>query len=359
MCIDEFGFSPHFEQLRIELDFSHFEIGRVIAEHKERYIVKTNQGEAEAEITGSLRFSASNRSDYPAVGDWVALTFYESGTSIIHGILPRQSTLARQAVGQFGEIQILATNVDYALIVQAVDRDFNLNRLERYLTISYSAKVKPIIVLTKTDLIAPETLAQIIDSIHQRLVQVPIVAISNQTQSGYAALATHVEKGKTYCMLGSSGVGKSTLLNNLAGTAHMKTGALSTSTSKGKHVTSHRELIVLASGAILIDNPGMREIGVIDSSHGLENTFDKICHYAQACKFKDCTHTHEAGCAVLAAVAKGEIDKNSHASFLKVERENAHFQSSVAEKRKKDKDFGKMVKNYNKTIRSSEEGKKP
>jgi len=357
MRIEEFGFSPHFEQLRVELDFSHFEIGRVIAEHKERYTVASNQGEAEAEITGSLRFGANSRSDYPAVGDWVALTFYKAGTSIIHGILPRQTTIARQAVGQFGEIQILATNVDYALIVQALDRDFNLNRLERYLTLSYSAKVAPIIVLTKTDLIAAEALAQTLDNMRQRLGHVPIVAISNQTRSGYAALATQLEKGKTYCMLGSSGVGKSTLLNNLTGTAHMKTGAISTSTNKGKHVTSHRELLVLANGAILIDNPGMREIGVIDSSHGLENAFDKICLSAKDCKFKDCTHTQEAGCAVLAAVAKGEIDKSSLASFLKVERENAHFQSSVAEKRKKDKDFGKMVKNYNKIIRSGDYGK--
>lgn len=357
MHLEDFGYSPYFEQQRAELKLSHFEIGRVIAEHKERYTVLTKHGEYDAEITGTLRFAASSRVDYPAVGDWVALTLYDSGISIIHGILPRQSTISRQAVGQFAEIQIIAANVDYALIVQAVDRDFNLNRLERYLTICYSAKIKPIIVLTKSDLISPETLAEFIDKTHQRLGAIPVVAISSETQNGYDSLVAHFEPGKAYCMLGSSGVGKSTLLNKLAGVALMKTAAISTSTSKGRHATSHRELVRLSNGAILIDNPGMREVGVIDSNDGVEKTFDKIFHHAKACKFKDCTHTSEIGCAVLEAIANGEIEKSAYESFLKVERENAHFLSSTLEKRKKDKDFGKMVKNYNKHIRLGEHGK--
>lgn len=350
MELEDFGYSDKLEKLRIENNLKDFEIGRVVSEHKERYIVKTKKGELEAEITGNLRYSAKSREDFPAVGDWVSLTIYDSNFSIIHNILPRFSILSRQAVGHFGEIQIIATNIDYAFLIQAVDRDFNINRLERYLTICYSSKVSPIIVFTKTDLINQQKIAEIIDSLNQRIKNIPVIAISNKTQDGYEALKKLIEKGKTYCMLGSSGVGKSTLLNNLSGRTIMRTDAISKSTNKGRHVTSHRELIVLDNGGILVDNPGMREVGIADTAHGLETTFDNIYSFSQNCKFKDCTHTNEIGCSVLEAVEKGEIDKSSYDSYLKMEREKAHFESSVAERRKKDKDFGKMLKNYKKDM---------
>jgi len=293
---------------------------------------------------------AKSREDFPAVGDWVTLTVYDSNFSIIHKVLPRFSIISRQAVGQFGEIQIIATNIDYALLIQAVDRDFNINRIERYLTICFSSKVNPIIVLTKTDLINEQAKAEIIGSINQRIKNVPVFAISNQTQDGYEALKLAIEKGKTFCMLGSSGVGKSTLLNNLSGRNLMKTDSISQSTSKGRHVTSHRELIVLENGGILIDNPGMREVGIVDKANGLEATFDKIFSLSQNCRFKDCTHTSEIGCSVLEALENGAIDKGSYENYLKMEREKSYFESSVVEKRKKDKDFGKMIKNYKKDM---------
>ena len=297
-----------------------------------------------------MRFLAKSREDFPAVGDWVTLTVYDSNFSIIHKVLPRFSIISRQAVGQFGEIQIIATNIDYALLIQAVDRDFNINRIERYLTICFSSKVNPIIVLTKTDLINEQAKAEIIGSINQRIKNVPVFAISNQTQDGYEALKLAIEKGKTFCMLGSSGVGKSTLLNNLSGRNLMKTDSISQSTSKGRHVTSHRELIVLENGGILIDNPGMREVGIVDKANGLEATFDKIFSLSQNCRFKDCTHTSEIGCSVLEALENGAIDKGSYENYLKMEREKSYFESSVVEKRKKDKDFGKMIKNYKKDM---------
>jgi len=350
MKLEDLGYNDKIEKLRIENNLTDFEIGRVISEHKERYIVKTEIGEFEAEITGNLRFSAKNRVDYPAVGDWVALTTLDSDFSIIHKILPRFSTISRQAVGQFGEIQIIATNIDYALLVQAADRDFNINRLERYLTICYSSKVIPIIVLTKTDLINEQLKTEIIESINQRIKDISVFAISNETQNGYESLKLIIEKGKTFCMLGSSGVGKSTLLNNLSGRTIMRTNAISQSTSKGRHVTSHRELIVLENGGILVDNPGMREVGIVDSANGLETTFDIIFSLSQNCKFKDCTHINETGCSVLEAVEKGQIDKNSYENYMKMEKEKTHFESSVFDKRKKDKNFGKMVKNYKKDI---------
>jgi ribosome biogenesis GTPase / thiamine phosphate phosphatase len=348
MNLEDFGYNDKIEALRVENNLMGFEIGRVISEHKERYTIKTVNGEFEAEITGNLRFSAKSREDFPAVGDWVALTVFDSNFSIIHKILPRFSTISRQAVGQFGEIQIIATNIDFGLLIQAIDRDFNINRLERYLTICYSSKVDPIIVLTKIDLINEQLKTEIIENITQRIKNIPVFAVSNTTHDGYEALRQILEKGKTFCMLGSSGVGKSTLLNNLSGRNLMKTDSISLSTSKGRHVTSHRELIVLENGAILIDNPGMREVGIVDNEGGLESTFDSIFKLSEACKFKDCTHTQEIGCSVLEALKNGEIDAASYENYLKMRKEKSHFEASMLEKRKKDKDFGKMMKNYKK-----------
>lgn len=350
MKLEDLGYNDKLEKFRIEENLKDFEIGRVILEHKERYVVKTVKGEFESEITGNLRFSAKGREDFPAVGDWVALTTYNSDLSIIHKILPRYSVISRQAVGQFGEIQIIATNIDYALLVQSADRDFNINRLERYLTICNSSKVSPIIILSKIDLIEEHRTFEVLENIKARIKNVPIIAISNESQYGYDKIKTIIEKGKTYCMLGSSGVGKSTLLNNLSGKSVMRTDTISQSTNKGRHVTSHRELIILENGGILVDNPGMREVGIADSTNGLEITFDRIIKLSQNCKFKDCTHTNEIGCSVLEAVEKGEIDRTSYENYLKMEREKTYFESSVFERRKKDKDFGKMLKNYKKDM---------
>ncbi|NCA77480.1 MAG: ribosome small subunit-dependent GTPase A [Alphaproteobacteria bacterium] len=350
MKLEELGYNDKLEKLRIEKNLKDFEIGRVISEHKERYIVKTEKGELEAEITGNLRFSSKSREDFPAVGDWVALSIHDLDFSIIHSILPRYSVISRQAVGKFGEIQIIAANIDYAFLVQAADRDFNINRLERYLTICNSSKVSPIIVLSKIDLIDELRTAEIIENIKARIKNVLILAISNESKEGYDKISAIIEKGKTYCMLGSSGVGKSTLLNNLSGKSLMRTDSISQSTNKGRHITSHRDLIVLENGGILVDNPGMKEVGIVDSTSGLEITFDLIIRFSQNCKFNDCTHTNETGCSVIEAVEKGEIDRASYENYMKMEREKAYFESSVVERRKKDKDFGKMLKNYKKDM---------
>ena len=353
MKLEDLGYNDKLEEFRIKQKLDNFEIGRVITEHKERYIVKTVKGEFEAEITGNMRFTGKSREDFPAVGDWVALTTYDSDFAIIHKILQRFSIIKRQAVGQFGEIQVIAVNIDYAFLVQAIDRDFNINRLERYLTICNSSKVRPVIILSKIDLINENRINEILDSIKTRIKNVPILAISNETQYGYEAIKDFIEKGKTYCMLGSSGVGKSTLLNNLSGRTIMRTDTISHSTNKGRHVTSHRELIILENGGILIDNPGMREVGIAEISGGLEITFDMISILSQSCKFKDCTHTSEIGCSVLESVEKGEIDKASYENYLRMEREKAHFKSTVAERRRRDKEFGKIVKNYKKDMKKN------
>ncbi len=351
MSLEDLGYNDRLDKLWMEGNFKEFEIGRVVSEHKERYVVKTESGELEAEITGNLRFSANGREDFPAVGDWVALTLYDPDFSVIHGILPRFSVISRQAAGQTGEKQIIAANVDYAFLVQAVDRDFNINRLERYLTICHSSKVSPIIILTKTDLVNGQRIAEIAESINHRIKNIPVIAVSNETQKGYEVLKKWIVKGKTYCMLGSSGVGKSTLLNNLCGESVMKTGTISQSSNRGRHITSYRELIILRERGMLIDNPGMREVGIADMAVGLETTFHRIAGFSLVCKFKDCTHTNEPGCSVLEAVEKGEIDRASYENFLKMKKENAYFESTVEERRKKERSFGKMIKNYKKDIK--------
>ncbi|MCX6230108.1 MAG: ribosome small subunit-dependent GTPase A [Bacteroidetes bacterium] len=350
MRLEDLGYYKKLEQFKLGNNLSNFEIGRVIAEHKERYIIRTADNEFEAEITGNMRFTAMSREDFPAVGDWVAFISYDEDTALIHSILPRYSVVKRQAVGQYSEIQIIATNIDYAFLVQAVDRDFNINRLERYLTICNASKVSPIILLTKTDLINEQQLTEILERIKLRINNVPLIAISNLSKDGYDKIEAIIEKEKTYCMLGSSGVGKSTLLNNLSAKNIMRTDAISQSTSKGRHITSHRELIVLENGGILIDNPGMREVGITDVAGGLELTFDKIHELSQYCKFKFCSHTVESGCSVIDAVDNGEIDKATYENYLKMEREKAHFESTIADRRKKDKEFGKMMKNYKKDL---------
>jgi ribosome biogenesis GTPase len=348
--LEDLGYNDTLEKFRIEHDLNNLEIGRITSEHRERYTVQTIKGEFQAEITGNIRFTAKSREDFPAVGDWVALTTHDFDFAIIHHILPRFSMIKRQAVGQFGEVQIIATNIDYAFIIQAVDNNFNINRLERYLTICNSSNINSIIVLTKTDLIDEHRINEILDRIKTRIKNTPIIPISNATKNGYESINSCIEQGKTYCMLGSSGVGKSTLLNNLSGKSLMRTDQISQSTHKGKHVTSHRQLIILENGGILIDTPGMREIGIADTERGLETTFDMIVRLSNDCKFKDCTHTIEKGCAILEAIKNGELEKDSYENYLKMESEKKHFESTVEEKRKKDKAFGKMVKNYKKNI---------
>lgn len=349
MTLEDLGYNLELENYRKDQNLDSLGVGRVISEHKERYVVKTFEKEYEGEIIGNLRFSAHNRSDFPAVGDWVAISEYDDNKVLIHSVFPRKTIIERQAVGKQGEKQIIATNIDYAFIVQAVDRDFNINRIERYVTICNASNVKSIIILNKIDLIKESELSDLVSRVQERIRKVPLIPISNESRKGFEKLKENIEKGKTYCLLGSSGVGKSTLLNNLSGKQLMKTDTISASTNKGRHVTSHRELLVLKNGGLLIDNPGMREVGITDSKEGLETTFNEIIELAKHCKFKNCTHTIEVDCAVLKAVESGEIDKSSYENFLKMEREKEHFESTLAEKRKKDKNFGKMIKNYKKS----------
>jgi ribosome biogenesis GTPase len=343
MTLTDLGFNQQITDYCAENDIDTDYVGRVIKEHKGRYIVKTAISENIAEVTGKLIFESDGRYSFPAVGDWVEISLHGENATI-NSILPRQSAIARRAIGGAADAQIIAANVDYGLIVQAVVRDFNINRLERYITICQNSKIEPIIVLSKSDLIKPEQLELLNYKIKERIKDVPIVAISNETKTGIERIKTEIIPGKTYCLLGSSGVGKSTLINNLIGSQKMETGNIGLKTNKGRHITTHRELVILKDGGIIIDNPGMREVGVSNDGVGLQATFTDIAKLGRQCKFNNCSHTKELGCAVLAAIIDGTISQAAYDNYTKMQREIAYYESTEAERRQKYKAFSKVVK---------------
>ena len=351
MNLLDLGFNNELAAYQKEKQLPDFSIGRVTQEHRERYVVSDGNKEYEAEITGNLRFSATSRADFPAVGDWVTMTIYDSDQAIIHKILPRKSVLARQAVGKFGEIQIISTNIDVAFIVQAINNNFSINRLERYLTICYSSNIEPVLVISKIDLSTEKEILDAIRSLEKRDKKVKYILLSNMTLTGLDQIMDFIQKGKTYCVVGSSGVGKSTLINNLLNKNILKTGHISHSTNKGRHISDHRELFVLENGGIIIDTPGMKELGMTDNENGMRTTFQEIFNISLKCKFPDCKHINETGCAVIEALKNGAIDKDSYDNYQKIQKEQERFQTTVAEKRKKDKVFGKMIKNYHRDIK--------
>ncbi|MBK9389033.1 MAG: ribosome small subunit-dependent GTPase A [Bacteroidetes bacterium] len=346
MNLAELGFTETLSEYIKENNLSDFPAGRVTQEHRERYVVSDGEKEYDAEITGNLRFSSSSREDFPAVGDWVMMTVYDSDQAVIHKVLPRRSMLARQAVGKFGEIQIISANIDVAFIIQAINNNFSINRLERYLSICYSSDIEPVMVISKTDLSTEEEISNAVSELEKREKKVNYILLSNITLKGLDQIMDFIQRGKTYCVVGSSGVGKSTLINNLLKRQVLKTGHISLSTNKGRHITEHRELFVLENGGIIIDTPGMKEVGMTDNQEGIKATFQDIISLSLKCRFSDCQHINETGCAVTEALKKGILDEDSYHNYLKIIKEQKRFTTTVAEKRKKDKVFGKLVKNY-------------
>ncbi len=341
--MERLGFTKKIQEI-IPSGIHQSEVGRIIIEHKERYTLQTDEGVFNAEITGNLRFSAASRADFPAVGDWVRFMKMDDENAIILEIFPRFSVLERQAVGKQAEVQIIGTNIDCAFLVQAVGHDYNLKRLERYLTLCYSADIDPVIILTKIDLVSEFEQIKLVSEITERINDVVVISVSSKTKAGYSELERIMKPGNTYCFIGSSGVGKSTIVNHLAHEDLLKTSDISASTNKGRHTTSHRELFVLPNGSIVIDTPGMREVGITDQSQGIKMTYDQIEELAQHCRFRDCTHTTESGCSVREAIEDGKLSEEIYENYRKLKREQEHFTSTVHEKRQRDKEFGKMVK---------------
>jgi ribosome biogenesis GTPase len=348
MTLKDLGLSKELEQSFKNKILLPNVIGRVVSEHKERYVVKTESGEYNSKVVGKIIFTADDRMGFPVVGDWVVVLVQDDENAIIKSILPRSSVLKRQAVEEYAKKQVIASNIDFGIIVQSVGRDFNINRIERYLTICKASKIDSIIILSKVDMISQNSLMDIIDEIKDRISDIPIISVSSESEIGCHGLNSVIQASKTYCLLGSSGVGKSTLVNSLAGFSVMETGEIGSKTNRGKHVTVHRELVVLKNGGVLIDNPGMREVGIGDSSAGLNAAFSDISGLFAFCKFNDCKHINEKGCAVLDAVKNGSINQSSYDNYMRMQKEVAHYQLNVIERRKKDKDFGKIIKNAKK-----------
>lgn len=319
-------------------------LGRVIEEHRERYFVMTEQGVFEAGVTGKIMYTSDSKDAFPAVGDWVLLSPLDASQGIIHHILPRKTVLRRRAKNKKAGEQVIAANIDTAFVVMAGNEDFSINRLERYLTIIYDGGVKPVIILNKTDLFSEEEIQILINEIKERHPDADLLWTSALTERGLQYISEHLQAGKTYGFVGSSGVGKSSLINRLTGGERQKVNLISDATDKGRHTTTYRELIELKNGAFLIDTPGMREVGISATDVGLEETFADIYQLAEHCRFRDCTHTGEPGCAVIAACEKGTLPKAKLENFLHLKKESDYYQMDDYEKRVRDRSFAKMVK---------------
>ncbi|MBL8029937.1 MAG: ribosome small subunit-dependent GTPase A [Candidatus Doudnabacteria bacterium] len=337
------GYNEFFEEGRKAMGLERFLVARVISEYRGGYKVKTGDEEFLAKITGKQIYNASSREDYPAVGDWVVIEKLNQDQAVVRGILPRKTILKRKSAGK-DEVQVIASNIDIVFVVESVNSDYNINRLERYVALARDGQIEPAVVLNKADLVTPEELIVKVSEIQNRMPGVHVICTSILKESGLQELETYITPRKTYCFLGSSGVGKSSLVKKLVGDESIKTKSINENTDKGKHTTTSREMYVLENGGILIDNPGIREVGLVDSEQGVSGSFEDVVVLEKNCKYTDCSHVHEPDCAVRAAVASGELSKDKYNNYLNLKKEAGFYKMNTVQKRQKDKRFGKFFK---------------
>ncbi|NMC14704.1 MAG: ribosome small subunit-dependent GTPase A [Chloroflexi bacterium] len=345
MNLSHLGFSSWFQAQSPEPPNPECRIARVSAVNKNSYLLRNETCEVFAELSGSLEYFANSSLDIPTVGDWVFAQYHNDDTfAVIHGLLPRKSMLRRKTPFKKVDFQLIAANIDTALIIQACDFDFNLRRLERYLVMVNEGGIEPLLLLTKSDLVSPETVRQRIGEVNEANLHSRVIPVSNLTGEGLGQVRQLLQPAKTYCLLGSSGVGKSTLINNLVGCDQFETNLVREKDGKGRHTTTRRQLIILDEGAILIDTPGIRELANIGAEQGIGEVFADLQELSQKCRFSDCTHTRENGCALLEAVSRGEVSEERYHSYLKLLKESEVYEMSYLERRQKDREFGKRVK---------------
>ena len=347
--LNELGWSDWFEQ-RADCRPADT-IARVGAVDRDQLLLLDQAGSFRAKLAGSYLHRNHQSHELPCVGDWVCLEKKScDGIGVVHSLLERRSSLRRKSAGNVIGYQMIAANVDFVVIVQSCHFDFNLNRLERYLVMVMDGGAEPYILLTKTDLVDPAVLDAQMAGIRSAGITAPVLTLSNVTRDGVDELNRRLLPGKTYCFVGSSGVGKSTLINGLIGREMLETRDVS-GTGEGRHTTVRRELIRLEGGALVIDNPGMREFGIVDAEDGIMSSYSDITSLSTRCRYRDCTHTGEPGCAVLDAVHSGEIRGEQIENYLKLRKEAEFYEMSRAEKRKKDRDFGKYKQSVKKNLK--------
>jgi ribosome biogenesis GTPase len=295
-------------------------VGRVAVEHKDTYILYTEFGEVSAQVTGKMRHRSTERADLPAVGDWVIVSIRgEENRATIQEILPRKSKFSRKTAGGLTQEQIIATNVDTVFIVSGLDLDFNLRRIERYLLLVWDSGANPVIILNKADLCNEVERRR--DEVEAVALGVPIVVLSAIENQGLDALIPYLGIGQTVALIGSSGVGKSTLTNQLSGQVIQEVQSVRKGDHRGRHTTTKRELIILPNGGLLMDTPGMREIQLWMGSEGLQETFGDVKTLAQLCQFRNCQHEKEPGCAVQQALLDGTLDAQRFRNYKKLQQE--------------------------------------
>lgn len=344
MELTDLGFDSWFQDHATELQQPGRLIARVTAVDRGGGLLRNERGEVPFELSGKLRFSAQSSADRPCVGDWAAVQYHNAGElAIIHGVFPRKTFLRRKCAGKDVDFQMVAANIDTAFIVQSCHYDFNLRRFDRYLVMANEGHIEPTLVLTKTDLIPPDELDQKLAAVRQSGITTRILTLSNTTGVGVDEFRQLLVPGKTYCLLGSSGVGKTTMINRLVGRNAFDTKAVSV-TGEGSHTTARRQLVLLGQGAMLIDTPGMRELGIMAASEALEGSFAEIHELAASCQYADCTHIQEPGCSVLMAVENGNLSEGRYKNYVKLKKESEFHELSYVEKRRKDKAFGKHIK---------------
>lgn len=349
MELSELGLNRWLADQASELCAPDESIARVTAVDRDRYLIRNADGEVPAELKGRLVYVSESRSELPCVGDWVCVSYHDQAShAIIHRTLPRASFLRRKAPGRNVEFQMIAANIDVALIVQSCHFDFNVARLERYLVMVGEGGIEPVILLTKTDLVSAEELAELIARIRDAGIGARVIALSNVTGDGVEPVRKLMQPGRTYCLLGSSGVGKTTLINRLLGDTAFETGAVS-HTGEGRHTTTRRQLIVLENGGLLIDMPGMRELGLLGVGEEIDEGFADVQTLSKECRFADCTHANEPGCAVREAIERGDLNAEHFQNYLKLKKESDFHELSYADKRQKDRAFGKLVRSVSKT----------